>query len=153
MFEAYVDEKAMEKAFGHAKSASQQRKESMGLLAGELREWHGSRYVFVSDYLTAGNSATSVSVSFSEEAFPQLARQINDARKKNKIIVGWSHSHPSYGCFLSTTDLQTQRKYFSAEFNIAMVIDPVRKEKKVFKLAGGKHGYRESSFAVVQKRE
>lgn len=153
LFEAYIEEQALRKAMEHSRSAAGQRKEAMGLLAGEVREWIGRRYVVVSDYLTAGNSATSVSVSFSEEAFPQLAKQINESRRKNKIVVGWSHSHPNFGCFLSSTDVQTQKKYFSEEFSIAMVIDPVRREKKVFKINGRENGYRESSYAVIRSRQ
>lgn len=153
IFEAYLDEKALRQALQHAKSAAEKGNEAMGLLAGEVREWRGKRYVLVEDYLTGDNSATSVSVRFSQEAFPHLAEQINQARKEGKIIVGWNHSHPNYGCFLSPTDVSTQKKYFSEEFNIAVVVDPVRREKKVFKLDASSNGYRESSYAVVRKRQ
>lgn len=158
IFEAYVEQSALKKALEHSSAAAQKGREAMGLLAGQVRQWQGQKYVLVEDYLTAGNSATSVSVRFAQEAFPQLATQVNEAKRKGKIIVGWSHSHPSYGCFLSGTDVSTQKKYFSEEFSIAVVIDPVRKEKKIFKLAASqgphaKTGYREASYALVRKRE
>ena len=156
VFEAYLEESALKKAWEHAQQASAQGKEAMGLLAGEVREWQGRRYVVASDYLTAGNSATAVSVKFSKEAFPQLAAEINNAKGNKKMIVGWLHSHPSYGCFLSQTDLQTQKRYFSEEFSIAMVVDPVRNEKAVFKLeAGGapaRQQYRRATYAVIRKK-
>ena len=152
VFEAYIEESVLSKALEHSKAAAQKGREAMGLLAGQVCQWSGEKYILVEDYLTAGNSATSVSVRFSQDAFPQLAQQVNAARKKGKIIVGWCHSHPSYGCFLSGTDLSTQRKYFSEEFSVAMVVDPVRREKKVFKLGQGASGYREAGYAVIRQR-
>lgn len=155
LFEAYIEESVVRKAVEHSNGAAEKGREAMGLLAGEVREWEGEKFVVVEDYITAGNSATSVSVRFSEEAFPQLARQVNEARRKGKIIVGWNHSHPSFGCFLSATDVSTQKKYFAEEFSIAMVVDPVRREKKVFKLEENKSGkeYREASYAVIRERK
>lgn len=151
-FEAYVEEGVLRMAVEHAKAAAKKGREAMGLLAGQVRQWQGEKYLLVEDYLTAGNSATSVSVRFSDEAFPQLAARLNEAKRKGKIVVGWLHSHPNYGCFLSATDVSTQNKYFSEEFSIAMVLDPVRKEKKVFKLEQGGKGYRDASYAVIRKR-
>lgn len=123
------------------------------MLAGSAAAWKGRAYAFADEFITAGNSATRVSVRFEREAFPQLARQINESRRRNKIIVGWAHAHPNFGCFLSQTDVQTQEKYFGEEFNFALVIDPVRNEKQVFKLSEeNARGYRSASYAVVARR-
>jgi COP9 signalosome complex subunit 5 len=46
-------------------------------------------------------------------------------RKEN--IMGWYHSHPGYGCWLSKIDIDTQaanQKY--SEPSLAIVVDPVR---------------------------
>jgi len=47
------------------------------------------------------------------------------ARREN--IVGWYHSHPGYGCWLSGIDVQTQSAHqtFEDPF-LAIVVDPVR---------------------------
>jgi proteasome lid subunit RPN8/RPN11 len=47
-------------------------------------------------------------------------------------VVGWFHSHPGLGVFLSGTDLRTQRDCFGAEWQIAVVLDPQRREFGVF---------------------
>jgi proteasome lid subunit RPN8/RPN11 len=41
--------------------------------------------------------------------------------------VGWVHSHPQLGVFMSDRDIETQRKYFQAFFPdaVAMVMDPL----------------------------
>lgn len=41
--------------------------------------------------------------------------------------IGWYHSHPSYGCWLSRIDVSTQSNYqMSPEPWLAIVIDPIR---------------------------
>ena len=43
-------------------------------------------------------------------------------------LLGSYHSHPDMGVFLSATDLDTQEDVFAADWQIALVIDPVRDE-------------------------
>ncbi len=46
----------------------------------------------------------------------------------NQVIVGWHHSHPGLGVFMSSTDRATQRAFFNNEWNVAIVVDPVRQD-------------------------
>ncbi|NYZ78137.1 Mov34/MPN/PAD-1 family protein [Candidatus Micrarchaeota archaeon] len=152
MFEVYVHEKVLKKAEKHYAEEAEKGLEAMGLLLGNAFTHEGSEYVVIEDYSTGENEATSVSVRFSKKAFPKLAK---DFEEGGKIIVGWSHAHPSYGCFLSTTDLRTQNNYFDEDFHVALVIDPTREtetgfEKKFFKLCY--EGYREASYAVIKEK-
>lgn len=39
-------------------------------------------------------------------------------------IVGWYHSHPGLGAFFSSTDMKTQRAFFSHAYSVGWVIDP-----------------------------
>ena len=43
-------------------------------------------------------------------------------------VIGSYHSHPNMGVFLSETDLDTQEEIFCADWQIALVIDPVKDE-------------------------
>ena len=53
-------------------------------------------------------------------------------------IVGWYHSHPGHGIFLSGTDLNTQRLCFKQIWQIAVVYDPLRLEIGYFYDADGR---------------
>jgi proteasome lid subunit RPN8/RPN11 len=122
----------------------------MGFLVGQAFSWQGREYAVVEEYLTSENDATSVSVRFSRRALEDLSQRI----PKGKVIVGWAHSHPGYGCFLSNTDLGTQG-FFSENFHFALVADPTKKErgamlKRVFKIFLGEQ--RERPFAVIQEK-
>ncbi|AFZ15617.1 Mov34/MPN/PAD-1 family protein (plasmid) [Crinalium epipsammum PCC 9333] len=53
-------------------------------------------------------------------------------------VVGWYHSHPGHGIFLSGTDLNTQRLCFKQIWQIAVVYDPLRQEIGYFYDADGR---------------
>ena len=148
LFEAYFQEKAFLKAQSHFKRGAECGLEALGFLVGRVFSHEGKNYVVVEDYLTAENNATAVSVRFSDEAFSSLSRGLK--QRKGMILVGWAHSHPSYGCFLSSTDVRTQKVFFQEDFHVALVCDPMRPECKAFKVSRGRT--REASFAVIKKK-
>ena len=47
-------------------------------------------------------------------------------------IVGWYHSHPGFGIFLSEHDLFIHRNFFSGTSQIALVVDPLKGVEGVF---------------------
>lgn len=58
-------------------------------------------------------------------------RDVDHARThretRGKALVGWYHTHPDFGVFLSDTDLErTHRVLFSEPFQVALVYDPIR---------------------------
>ncbi len=154
MFDVYLEEKAFEKASAHFKDHASKRLEALGFLVGGVYSSEGMQYVLVEDYVTAENDATAVTVRFSREAFRDLSKTLSE---NGAVIVGWCHSHPGYGCFLSSTDLRTQKAFFPEAFHIAVVCDPLKGEWKAFKLSqaaqeGREEDYKEVSFAVVRKK-
>lgn len=93
-------------------------KEAIGLLGGkEIRskELLVDKIVFVSE-------GDEVSVSFSEENFATF----EDILDEESYCVGWWHSHPGYGLFLSQTDISTQIYSFQLHNiqSVALVIEP-----------------------------
>lgn len=52
------------------------------------------------------------------------------------LRLGFYHTHPGYGIFLSQTDLDTFASFFSAGWHVAMVVDPVNRDEGVFYLRG-----------------
>ncbi len=150
-FEVYIKEAAISEFELMAKEAASKGLETMALLVGKCFLWRGKKWTVVEEILTGGTDASAVSVSFSHHSFPELVKQYKE--KSDKLIVGWIHSHPSYGCFLSHTDLKTQKGFFSQDFNVALVVDPTKSEegkmlKRAFKL-NNNGSYREASFAVI----
>jgi proteasome lid subunit RPN8/RPN11 len=45
-------------------------------------------------------------------------------RWPEKLIVGWHHTHPGYGIFLSGMDLSIHKEFFRSPWSVALVTDP-----------------------------
>jgi proteasome lid subunit RPN8/RPN11 len=82
---------------------------------------------------TIGNR---VHFQFTPECWQGILR-IQKQDFSNTTIVGWYHSHPGHGIFLSGTDLNTQRLSFKQIWQIAVVYDSLRPEIGFFYGADG----------------
>ena len=129
--EMYLFKTAEEKVRNHALCRVQEGTEVMGLLLGEVFVHQGREYTVVRDVATTDLEATSVSVRFDPEGFESLFASLECARFRY-VLVGWYHSHPGHGCFLSSTDVATQRCMFDRPYHTALVVDPVRREIDAF---------------------
>ena len=133
--EMYLFKTAEEKVRNHALSKVEEGLEVMGFLLGEVFTHQGTEYTVVRDVATTDLEATSVSVRFDPDGFESLFASLECARFRY-VLVGWYHSHPGHGCFLSSTDLATQRGIFDRSYHTALVVDPVRMEMDAFYLSG-----------------
>ena len=136
---------AEEKIRNHAMSRLDPRMEIMGLLLGTVYRHDEREYVLVRDVVTTDLDASLVSVRFDRQGFEKLFESLDDIGF-DYLIVGWYHSHPGHGCFLSQTDVDTQVSMFNRPFHSALVIDPVNHEIETFKVENGRSQHR--PFAV-----
>lgn len=134
--EMYLFRTAEEKVRNHALSKVKEGLEVMGFLLGEVFISEGREYTVVRDVATTDLEATSVSVRFDPDGFEALFASLECARFRY-VLVGWYHSHPGHGCFLSSTDIATQKGMFDRSYHTALVVDPVRKEMDAFCLSKG----------------
>ena len=52
------------------------------------------------------------------------------------MVVGWYHSHPGFGCWLSGVDINTQQSFEAlSERAVAVVVDPIQSVKGKVSLA------------------
>lgn len=144
-YELYISKLAEEKIRNHASSTSSARLEVMGLLLGNIFRSDGNEYALVRDVATTDLDSSSVRVRFSRDGMEKLFASLEDAGF-NYLIVGWYHSHPGHRCFMSPTDVETQKGLFNKRFHSAVVIDPINKEIEAFYLDGGR--VRSRPFAI-----
>jgi len=145
IFDVYLSRVAEGKVRTHAVKEAPRRLEVMGFLLGEAFTWKGGPYSVVRDVVTTELRSSSSKVRFDPKAFPKLFHGLDDSGF-DYILVGWYHSHPGHTCFLSGTDMETQRSMFNQPYHVALVIDPINRDIKTFKLRGD--GYEETTFAV-----
>jgi 26S proteasome regulatory subunit N11 len=52
------------------------------------------------------------------------------ATRRPEMVVGWYHSHPGFGCWLSSVDIQTQQAFEKLTARaVAVVVDPIQSVK------------------------
>jgi proteasome lid subunit RPN8/RPN11 len=112
--------------------------EICGVVVGKwVRDGVGP-YVLISEAIR-GEAATNkfAEVTFTHETWAKINEQM-DSRFAHLSIVGWYHSHPDFGVFLSDRDRFIQENFFSGAGQVACVVDPVRRTEGVFVWHEGK---------------
>jgi proteasome lid subunit RPN8/RPN11 len=75
-------------------------------------------------------------VTFTQDTWEHIYK-IKDKDYPEQKIVGWYHSHPGFGVFLSEHDLFIQQNFFSNPQQVAWVYDPHTDEEGCFGWIGG----------------
>ena len=100
--------------------------ESGGMLVGTVLEEFGKTNIIVSGFVEAKYcEATPTTLKFTHETWEYVHKEI-EKKHPEKKIVGWIHTHPNFGIFLSEYDKFIQNNYFNEENQIAYVIDPIQ---------------------------
>lgn len=114
---------ALLKMVMHARSGG--NIEIMGLMQGKIV----GDTIIVTDAFRLPVEGTETRVNAQDEANEYMVGYLQACRDQGKLenAVGWYHSHPGYGCWLSGIDVSTQstQQTFSDPF-LAVVIDPDR---------------------------
>lgn len=66
-----------------------------------------------------------------------VTRETLEQKYPGMITVGWYHSHPGHGIFLSSQDMTIVHSIYNLPWNIAMVLDPRRDTEGIFVGANG----------------
>ena len=108
----------------HARSG--EALEIMGLMVGYV----SGTSIIVTDALRLPVEGTETRVNAQSEAEEYMVSYLSDSREgggRPENAVGWYHSHPGYGCWLSGIDVATQdiQQTYSDPF-VAVVVDPDR---------------------------
>jgi len=117
----YVTEAVLSNIADHADEGYLDNKEIMGLMMGSAYRDDEGEYVIVTGTATSKLDSNEVSVRFNKESLEQLFGSIDRCRG---VIVGWYHSHPGYGCYLSDIDIKTHEGIFRKDIGFAIVVDP-----------------------------
>lgn len=75
-------------------------------------------------------------VTFTQDTWEHIYK-IKDRQFPEMKIVGWYHSHPGFGVFLSEHDLFIQENFFSNPLQVAWVHDPHTDEEGCFGWVNG----------------
>lgn len=85
------------------------------------------------------------SITFTPDTWSAANRVIDQEYADGaERMVGWYHTHPGYGIFLSSFDLFIHESFFTQPWHIALVVDPINRSWGFF-------GWQQDGLKVVVK--
>ncbi len=139
----FLDRRAADAIERHALSDTSV--ELGGILLGKecLDAATGQAFVWVNQSLEAKHYAnTQASFTYTHDSWEEITRE-RDQRFPQYDIVGWYHTHPNFGIFLSHHDLFIHHNFFSQPLQVAYVVDPINQTRGFFQ-------WRDGGMAQVQ---
>jgi proteasome lid subunit RPN8/RPN11 len=129
MFYVSIEKGVLDKVMERAKSTEN---EIIGILVGTISD----HTILISDAVSGEQEQESTRATLP----PSTIAKVTDKILKGELdgrIVGWYHSHPGFGLFMSQTDINTQKnlQQFSSKVT-ALIVDPDCEEFGFFTLHG-----------------
>ena len=135
-FRIALEEKVHKEIQKHAKENKQV--EICGVLVGKWGKDEKGPFVAISASIR-GEAATNkfAEVTFTHDTWSKINAEM-DKSYAGYNIVGWYHTHPDFGIFLSDRDRFIHENFFSEPGQVAYVVDPIRDIEGFFIWQGGK---------------
>ncbi|MBI4871204.1 MAG: hypothetical protein HY814_06515 [Candidatus Riflebacteria bacterium] len=120
----FIGEKTLKRIIEYSRTDKDQ--ELGGVLVGGYYNSKGRDYIEIDDYIEARlGESRSASFTFTHDAWHDIHERLGDVTD-SRLIVGWHHTHPTFGCFLSGHDRFIQDHFFDLPWQVALVVDPCR---------------------------
>jgi proteasome lid subunit RPN8/RPN11 len=140
-----VDSEVVRQIRQHARSSS--KTEVCGVLIGQDRDHR----IDVAACIEGQNAEEAgAHVTFTQDTWEHIYA-VKDQKYPSERIVGWYHSHPGFGVFLSDHDTFIHKNFFSSPGQVAWVFDPHSDEEGCFGWVGGRIE-RLTQIGVVDRR-
>lgn len=106
--------------------------ELCGVLVGAVRRDRHGPYLHVSGSIRGEFAQNDgAQVKFTHETWDHIHR-VKEERYPKDPIVGWYHTHPGFGVFLSSMDTFIHEYFFNTAGQVALVVDPRSGDEGVF---------------------
>ena len=121
----FVDLDVMRDMEAHAQS--DKTVELGGVLLGRRNlDQNGQPFVVVTDWLQADHyESTQSRFKFTHETWSDITKR-RSGYPNDTEMVGWYHTHPGWGIFLSDMDMFICKNFFNRPLDVALVIDPCK---------------------------
>ena len=135
-FRVFIDTKAYDEINKHAREDTDV--EICGVLVGQWAKDEKGPFLSVVSSIR-GESATNklAEVTFTHDTWSKINARM-DKDFVGKSIVGWYHTHPDFGIFLSDRDRFVHEHFFNEPGQVALVVDPIRNQEGLFIWSAGK---------------
>ena len=98
---------------------------------------NGEPYLLIEAIVPAvAAESRETNITFTADAWTRI-HEVIDRDHPDGTIVGWYHTHPAFGIFLSEMDVFICRHFFDLPHQVAIVIDPVARSHGCFTWRNG----------------
>lgn len=120
-YRVYFTVEAYDKMKEHANQTSEV--ELGGVLIGEICRDEQGKFLKISGIISGEHANNyGAQVTFTHETWQHI-NEIKDQKFPDLRIVGWYHTHPGFGVFLSEMDKFIQDNFFNQPFQVAVVLE------------------------------
>lgn len=127
--------------------------ELCGVLVGDVkRDRHGPWLHVLHVIRGEGARQRGAEVTITQETWTHIYKEL-DSKHPDLKLVGWYHTHPDFGVFLSERDQFIHDSHFVEPFHVAYVYDPVRGREGFFHRVEGKVSEAERFWIGSRPRE
>lgn len=103
-----------------------------GVLVGELVRDDAGPYLRIDATIDALHAEEKgAELTFTHATWEHIHKEM-DGKHQDKKVVGWYHTHPGFGVFLSDRDQFIHKSFFNLPFQVAFVYDPKTHEHGMF---------------------
>lgn len=121
-FRVHISTEAYAAIINHAQGSD--RVELCGVLVGELLKDDRGPFLSITHTIRGEHAEHhAAQVTFTQDTWAYIHR-VMDSAHPGRSIVGWYHTHPGFGVFLSEMDLFIHRNFFNLPWQVAFVVDP-----------------------------
>lgn len=132
----YIEEDVFKEIQMHSTETTEV--ELCGILIGEVRYDVSGNYLYICGSIRGEKAKNSgVNVSFTPETWDYI-HDIREKKYPDYSIIGWYHTHPGFGIFLSDMDKFIQDYFFNLPYQVALVVDPKSNQNGIFAWQEGK---------------
>lgn len=126
----FLSEAAFDRAV--ARGDSDTTREIGGVLVGELLRDEAGPYLRIDGTIDALHAEEKgAELTFTHATWDHIHKEM-DREHQDKRVVGWYHTHPGFGIFLSDRDQFIHKSFFNLPFQVAFVYDPKSREHGMF---------------------
>lgn len=129
-FQVVIQQHVLDAMRTHGQSNT--KVEVCGVMVGRMYHDAAGPYLLI-DACIVGDAAHShaANVTFTSATWTKIHEEM-DRLYPDERIVGWYHTHPAFGIFLSEMDVFIQANFFNLPWQVAFVYDPIGGEEGMF---------------------
>jgi proteasome lid subunit RPN8/RPN11 len=129
-FRVFLAEGAFDRAV--ERGGTDTTREVGGVLVGEVLRDAAGPYLRIETTVDALHAdEKGAELTFTHATWEHINKEM-DSHHQGKRVVGWYHTHPGFGIFLSDRDQFIHRSFFNLPFQVAFVYDPKSREHGMF---------------------